>query len=409
MESSSRSRTVSERSLLTTARAPVAIKAQISSLTGMRAALIGWIVLYHLQPELAALLPSQPLLSLAAAGYAGVDFFFITSGFIIAYNYATRLHPFKLKAYRRFLWLRLARLYPVHLFSLLLVALLFLAAKAAGSTVTNPAFYSLSSLLQNLFLVQAWTLPTTFSWNAVAWAVSNEWIAYLAFPLVIMATLRVRSSSATIGSIFFLLWGMAGVCLLLDSSWQAPYGAGSYGLLRIAGEFTAGCLLYNLYVAQWGQQPRHKWGQQWQLGLLTTIAWAAAIIGSALLVTHGAKDNPTDESKTFQLYILWLTPLYAFAIYALSWQRGAIAKLFNSRLMIAGGHRSYALYLTHFIVLIILRRVVPVEFAVGGNIVVRVSLLLGYIAAMSVVAMVTYWLIEEPGRQMMKSWLPQKS
>jgi len=374
----------------------------------MRAALISWIVLYHLQPELKLLLPSQPLLNLAAAGYVGVDFFFITSGFIIAYNYATRLSPFNLATYRRFLWLRLARIYPVHLFTLLLVALLFLAAKVAGSAVTNPEYYSFSSLLQNLFLVQAWTLPTAFSWNAVSWAVSSEWIAYLLFPLVIAATLRVRSSAATIASIFFLLWGMTAVCLLLDSSWQAPYGAGSYGLLRIAGEFTAGCLLYNLYVARWGQQWGQRWEQKRQWGLLTNIAWIVAVIGSALLVAHGVGNNPTDESKTFQLYVLWLTPLYAFAIYALSWQRGTLAKLFSSRLLIAGGKGSYTLYLTHFIVLIVLRRVVPAESVVAGNMAVRVLLLIGYIAAMGLVAMITYWLIEEPGRRMMKSCLPKK-
>ncbi|MGB5915598.1 MAG: acyltransferase [Phormidesmis sp.] len=403
MKSSSQGRTVKDRPLLA-ARAPVATRAQITSLTGMRAALISWIVLYHLQPELKLLLPSQPLLNLAAAGYVGVDFFFITSGFIIAYNYATRLYPFNLATYRRFLWLRLARIYPVQLFALLLVSLLFLAAKVAGSAVTNPEYYSFSSLFQNLFLVQAWTLPTAFSWNAVSWAVSNEWIAYLLFPLVIAATLRVRSSVATIASIFFLLWGMTAVCLLLDSSWQAPYGAGSYGLLRIAGEFTAGCLLYNLYVARWGQQ----WGQKRQRGLLTNIAWIVAVIGSALLVAHGIGSNPTDEGKTFQLYVLWLTPLYAFAIYALSWQRGTLAKLFSSRPMIAVGKGSYALYLTHFIVLIVLRRVVPAESVAEGNIVVRVLLLLGYMTAMSLVAMVTYWLIEEPGRRMMKNWLPKK-
>lgn len=369
----------------------------------MRAALIGWIVLYHLQSELAVLLPSQPLLNLAAAGYAGVDFFFITSGFIIAYNYAARLSPFNLVAYRRFLWLRLARIYPVHLFSLLLVALLFLAAKAGGSAITNPEFYSFSSLLQNLFLVQAWTLPTTFSWNAVSWAVSNEWIAYLAFPLVIAATLRVRSSSAAIGGVVLLLWGMTATCLLLEARWQAAYGAGSYGLLRVAGEFTAGCLLYNLYSAQWGRQ--------WRWGLLTHLAWAAAIIGSALVVTvaYEIQNSPADELKTFQLYVLWLTPLYAFAIYALAWQKGMLARLFSSRPMIAGGQGSYALYLTHFIVLIVLRRVVPADAFAGANVMVRLLLLLGYIAAMCGVAAITYHFIEEPGRQIMKRWLFKKA
>ncbi len=67
----------------TSKRQPVAIKRHIIPLTGMRALLIGWIVLYHLQPELTTALPFQPLLNLSAAGFVGVDFFFIVSGFII--------------------------------------------------------------------------------------------------------------------------------------------------------------------------------------------------------------------------------------------------------------------------------------------------------------------------------------
>lgn len=378
----------------------------INALTGMRAVLILWIVLYHLQPELSALLPFAPLLNLAAAGFAGVDFFFIASGFIIAYNYATRLNPFNLKVYRRFLWLRLARIYPVHLFTLLWVVLLLCAAKMTGSALSNPAFYTFPSLIQNLFLIHAWTLPTTFSWNAVSWAVSNEWMAYLAFPLIIAVTLRIRSVLVVIVSIFLLLWGMTACCLWLDASWQAPYGAGSYGLLRAAGEFTAGCLLYNLHVAGWGNQWGGRWVQQRRKGLVTNVAWAVAIIGSVVIVAHGLRSNAVTDAKTFQLQVLWLTPLFAFAIYALSWQYGAIANLFKTKLLMMGGELSYSLYLTHFIVLIVLRRVFPFESMVGANVLMRLLLVFGYLAVMGVAAIATYRLVESPGRLWMKKMMP---
>src|SRR5512135_599191 len=92
----------------------------IPSLTGLRAFAAWWVVFFHCSFLLPAALPK--VYWFARLGYLGVDLFFVLSGFIISYNYWDKLASFSVKAYREFLWLRLARLYPVHLFTLLVSA-----------------------------------------------------------------------------------------------------------------------------------------------------------------------------------------------------------------------------------------------------------------------------------------------
>lgn len=368
---------------------------QIVSLTGMRAFLIGWIVLYHLKEEIDQLFPQQAWLSdFAATGFVGVDFFFLTSGFIITYNYATRFRSFNTQVYGRFLWMRLARIYPVHLFSFLLYAALIALMAAVGMQPSNPEFYTPSGFIQNIFLVQAWTIPTAFSWNAVAWAVSAEWLAYLCFPLVLALTLRIHRSLTVVASIVTLLWTMAAVCLFLDTSWTVPYGAGSYGLLRMAGEFTAGCLLYNLYVT--------GFGSQWRWGWITTFAWISSVVGSVFINSAKGQGLLSAAQMSGQLHTLWITPLFALAIYALAWEKGIVAKAFSTSTMRYGGHCSYALYLTHFLCLILLRKVFPASAFADASIVLKVAFLAGYLTVMLAAATLTYRLIEEPARKWMK-------
>jgi peptidoglycan/LPS O-acetylase OafA/YrhL len=95
----------------------------IRALTGLRWFAALWVVLFHFGPTFQSVLPVWHVIApISNYGLFGVDTFFILSGFIITYNYLEKFPRFDLSQYRHFLALRLARIYPVYLFTLLVVA-----------------------------------------------------------------------------------------------------------------------------------------------------------------------------------------------------------------------------------------------------------------------------------------------
>ena len=71
-------------------------------------------------PRLGGLLPRAET-GILSKGYLWVDFFFLLSGFIISHVYSRQLSQgLHRSAVRRFLWARFTRLYPLHLFTLLI-------------------------------------------------------------------------------------------------------------------------------------------------------------------------------------------------------------------------------------------------------------------------------------------------
>jgi peptidoglycan/LPS O-acetylase OafA/YrhL len=202
----------------------------IDALTGIRAFAAMWVVLFHFRTEIVALLPGvSPILSVAAAGRLGVDLFFILSGFILTYNYLDEFRTLRLRDYGRFLWLRLARIYPVHLFALAAVVAIVVAAKTIGLPVNPAHMYTTPTVVTNVLMVHAWT-GMELTWNYPAWSISAEWFAYLAFPVAALALGRVRSARLALAGAVVAIAAMYAVFVLFPTGW--PFPAPSSGSAR---------------------------------------------------------------------------------------------------------------------------------------------------------------------------------
>lgn len=144
-------------------------------------------------------------------GYAGVSFFFMLSGFILAYTYQQRLID-GTATVRSFYVARIARIYPLHLLALF-VALFFL------QFFNHPSPADFFHLGINTFLLQSFIPGQEFLFNSVSWSLSDEAFFYALFPLIVFSTFRDRRR----GTILF--WSVLG-CVIVVSAYllRNPHG-----------------------------------------------------------------------------------------------------------------------------------------------------------------------------------------
>ncbi|MEU0565219.1 acyltransferase [Nonomuraea sp. NPDC005983] len=123
----------------------------------------------------------QTLLSIfTQAGWAGVGFFFVLSGFVLTWSHRPG------HSARGFWRRRFFKIYPSHVVTL--VVAFALLTWVAGVQVDA------GQALLNLLLVQAWfpQFEIRASLNGVAWSLSCEMLFYLAFPLLIRLIRAIR-------------------------------------------------------------------------------------------------------------------------------------------------------------------------------------------------------------------------
>jgi peptidoglycan/LPS O-acetylase OafA/YrhL len=191
-------------------------KDEIVSLTSLRGIAALFVVFHHYSPILRPAVDIHGMTKFFQFGGVWVSFFFLLSGYILAEVYYERMRAGRTDT-RRFLLARLIRIYPLHLFMLLVMLAVEFAkfGMEIGFDVDVGAFSdknSLPAFIANLFLVQTWGLGLDLTWNSPAWSISVEWACYLLFPLVLGARILDRT------------WGAALVAIVGASYWvlQVP-------------------------------------------------------------------------------------------------------------------------------------------------------------------------------------------
>lgn len=332
-------------------------------------------VLFHFQSAIPA---AVPLLfdHLFRHGYLAVDFFFELSGYVIALNYAAHFSVWTLAANRRFLGLRIARIYPLHLCMLVVFIVNPIAIVVFSRQGTLGSGYNLDYFLLSLVLMQNWGFTTQLDWNVPAWSISTEWFAYLLFPALAWISSRwLRGPARAALAAVTLLVALAAVCLFNGTTLGGEIPR--LGLVRCVIEFAIGISLFQFRA----YLPRAGFGDA--AGLLATLCFVAFAV--------------------FSMPDYALMPLgFAALIIASTDEESVLARLLGNRQLEWLGLISYSTYLVHYFVkgwvkFLLVRPGMPWEVP-----------LFAYLSVTAVASVFLYRWIEVPGRRKLRDVLARR-
>jgi peptidoglycan/LPS O-acetylase OafA/YrhL len=379
----------------------------IRQLTGIRFVAAAWVLLYHLQGPLAVIgVLSLPVLpEVLRVGRLGVDLFFALSGFILTHTYLTRLGPaIRARGTLQFWWLRLARIYPVHLVMLVVAGVaVVLQARVTGEALDRD-WLNPWDFVKNLLLIQEWGSDPQRGWNFVAWSLSMEWLAYLLFPLLVIVLFWMHRRLPTWLLVAAWIAVMAPLVSYALSTSDAYYTDNWGSTYRILTEFTAGAITYLIVrrmFTEEGPAPRTVRIANVASYLLPLLVIAGAVfLGNWGPAQPGGPVIDGDREPLPPYFHLTLVPLLILWIGALAVAQGGMARALATRIAILGGFVSYSLYMTHLIVFGLWRAGLR-AFGIESGLLYTLSVL-ALVAGCFLVAYAMWRWIEEPARKWMR-------
>jgi peptidoglycan/LPS O-acetylase OafA/YrhL len=306
----------------------------------------------------------QPLFSVLKIfylnGYFAVQLFWCISGLVLCHAYVGK-QSVKLREYAM---ARFARLYPLHLTTLLVVALLQILSKSLFDSYQIYFENDFKHFVLNLFYIQSWGLEKDFSFNAPSWSVSVEITVYILFFIFLKTLRRTR----LIGSL-----AMLGLWVLVTHFYPTIF----------FGE----CLSYFLIgVSIWFATSKVTFKKSLFIGLLSSSV-------SYFLLSHG---------QTNKAAAIIITLVFSISLL------DRFPKMLNQKLFKRFGELTYSVFLWHIpLQLVIIISVI--KFNIDRSIYTSPIFMFAFLVATYTVGNFSFTFIEKPTRKYLTSKLSQRN
>ena len=263
-------------------------------------------------------------------GFIGVNFFFILSGFVLAYNYQDKFVANNISK-RNFFIARIARIYPLHLLTLLIAIPLSLKKIWLGNKT-----YWLIRFLANLTLVQSY-IPVKsvyLSFNRPAWSISDELFFYLLFPFLVVAIAKQLKENKFAWSILTLGFLVVPVLMSLLPSKYFHAIFYVHPFIRLA-DFILGILVFNVF--------KQKKEKQIHSNFHLLEFSAVLLLGIFFIGRYWVPE-------VYRYSVYYWIPM-GYLIYIFAFQKGSLSKLLSHPIFLLLGEISFGFYMFHYLVI----------------------------------------------------------
>ncbi|CAM3454966.1 hypothetical protein BS639_19010 [Rouxiella silvae] len=262
--------------------------------------------------------------------YIAVDFFFILSGFVLSYVYINAFNSSKI-GNTQFSLHRLARMYPLHLATLIITFLIYYFLYN-DFPFSDPTY----SGVANLLALQGMGMTSDWSWNDPSWSISVElWASVLVFQVL------ARKFNNT--SLFIFSFVCYSLVINKHDSLMAAFDFSyfylSSGFLKCIGGMALGILLFKLSSETSVAEPNSTRFS----GLIDLALFAIIMVFTCINVSMPKIDSLMVVCFAFLIYRLQVRP---------SWMRNLIETAPLNFL----GKISFSLYLIHTPIILLLGR-----------------------------------------------------